>query len=380
VNEKQTSSEHKQRKLSNKADKAEPFELAGHVVQPGERILFNLPTANLFTHTPLDMQVEIIHGRRRGPVLLLCAAIHGDELNGVEIIRRMRTFRSLNTLRGTLVMVPVVNLFGFIHQSRYLPDRRDLNRCFPGSEKGSIAGRMANIFFNDIVRHCTHIIDLHTGAVNRDNLPQIRAALDEPGVEEMALGFSIPVIINSGLIDGSLRSESGKLGIPVITYESGEALRLNERAIVTGVRGIVSVMRTLKMLPLKRIQTVPAETYIARSSSWFRATNDGIFRPLVALGARVNVGDTLGVVSAPFSSDETVLTAAFDGIVICISNLPLVNEGEALFHIARFKKAGAVETEIASHVSNIEEDRLFEIESVPTPDIDLEDQSGTAHS
>ena len=350
--------------------KSSPFELAGHVVQPGERVQFDLPAANLYTNMPLNMPVEVIHGRYSGPVLLVCAAIHGDELNGVEIIRRMRSFRTLNRLHGTLVLVPVVNLFGFIHQSRYLPDRRDLNRCFPGSERGSIASRVAHIFFKEIVTHCTHIIDLHTAAVNRDNLPQVRAALGEPGVKEMAMGFSIPVIINSGLIDNSLRKEAGKLGIPVITYEAGEALRLYERSIVTGVRGIVSVMRALGMLPTKRIQTVRAEPYIARSSSWFRAPMDGIFRPLAKLGEKVESGTTLGVISAPFSSDETILLAERDGIVICVSNLPLVNEGEALFHIARFEEAAAVEFEIATHESNIAEDRLFEIEAVPASEPD----------
>lgn len=292
-------------KVKKKRVKAVPFELAGNVVQPGDRLQFDLPIANLYTHTPLNMPIEIIHGRQPGPVLLVCAAIHGDELNGVEIIRRMRSFKSLNRLHGTLVLVPVVNLFGFIHQSRYLPDRRDLNRSFPGSERGSIASRVANIFFQEVVSKSTHIIDLHTAAVNRDNLPQVRAALDEPGVREIAMGFSIPVIINSGLIDNSLRKEAGNLGIPVITYEAGEALRLFERSIVTGVRGIVSVMRVLGMLPSKRIKTVRAEPFIAKSSKWFRAPNDGVFRPLVELGARVEVGTILGMISAPFSSRET---------------------------------------------------------------------------
>ena len=320
------------------------------------------------------MPVEVIHGRLAGPVLLICAAIHGDELNGVEIIRRMRSFRSLNRLHGTLVLVPVVNQFGFIHQSRYLPDRRDLNRCFPGSEKGSIASRVAHIFFNQVAKRCTHIIDLHTAAINRDNLPQVRAALDEPGVREMAMGFSIPVIINSGLIANSLRSEAGKLGMPIITYEAGEALRLHERSIVTGVRGIVSVMRGLGMLPSRRIETVRAEPYVAHSSRWFRAPMDGIFRPLTKLGARIESGDTLGVISAPFSAEETVLTAEFDGIVICVSKLPLVNEGEALFHIARFAEASAVEEEIAEHESQIGEDRLYEIEIIPAShDIQTDD-------
>lgn len=355
---------------ASQRDRSEPFEILGRTIAPGERVQLDLPSANLYTNAPLNTFVEVIHGRLAGPVLLICAAIHGDELNGVEIIRRVRSFRTLNRLRGTLVLVPVVNQFGFIHQSRYLPDRRDLNRCFPGSEKGSIASRVANIFFNEIVKHCTHIVDLHTAAVNRDNLPQVRAALDEPGVEEMATAFSIPVIINSGLIENSLRSEAGKLGIPIITYEAGEALRLNERSIVTGVRGIVSVMRNLRMLPGKRVSTVRAEPYVAHSSSWFRASMDGMFRPLTKLGTRVRAGDSLGVISAPFGTEEVVLKSQDDGIVICVSNLPLVNEGEALFHIARFEKASVVEGVIVEHTNQIEEDRLYDIEAVPVAESD----------
>jgi predicted deacylase len=341
-----------------------PFTIAGKVIEAGQRLAFDLPTANLFTHTPLNMPIEVIHGKFAGPVLLVCAAIHGDELNGVEIIRRMPGIRGLNNLHGTLILAPIVNVFGFIHQSRYLPDRRDLNRCFPGSKNGSIASRIAYKFFNEVVKHSTHIIDLHTAAVNRDNLPQVRAALEYPNVKAMAQGFSIPVVINSELIKNSLRYEAGQLGIPVITYEAGEALRLSEQCIVTGLRGIVSVMRNLGMLPSKRVITVQAEPYIARSSSWFRATSDGLFRPLCKLGTRVKPGDTLGVISSPFGNQEQVLSAETDGIIICISKLPLVNEGEALFHIARFAKSGAVEDEIAAHKSNIIEDRLYGIERV----------------
>ena len=340
------------------------IQVAGQTIAPGERCRFDLESPNLYTSTPLGLPVEIIHGRYSGPTLLVCAAIHGDELNGVEIIRRLSGFKNIDRLHGTLVLVPAVNIFGFIHQSRYLPDRRDLNRCFPGSERGSLASRVAYQFFNELVIHCTHVIDLHTAAVHRHNLPQIRAALDNPEVASMANAFSIPVIINAGLIDKSLRFEAGKRGIPVITYEAGEALRLDEHCIVTGVRGIVSVMRSLGMLPSKRIRTVPAEPSVASSSSWVRAPVDGVFRPLVELGARVGPGDSLGVITAPFDAVETILTADADGIVICVNNLPLVYEGDALFHVARFGKPGVVEDEIAVHESNIEEDRLFGIESI----------------
>ena len=341
-----------------------PFEIAGRRVRRGERLQFELPMAQLYTRAPLDMTVEVIHGRWQGPVLLVCAGIHGDELNGIEIIRRLRTLTSLDRLRGTLVLVPVVNLFGFLNQSRYLPDRRDLNRSFPGTERGSVAARTANLFFQSVVARCTHVIDLHTAAVNRENLPQIRAAIDQPGVEEMARGFAIPVIVNSGLIARSLRAEAGRIGIPVITYEAGEALRLDEKAIVSGVRGVVNVMRTLDMLPSRRSRAARAAPYVANTTSWFRSPADGLFRPLARLGTQIQKGATLGVVSGPFSSDDTVLAAPFEGIVICVSRLPLVNEGDALFHLARFRQGSEVEGEIASHESDIAEDPLFDIESV----------------
>ena len=336
-----------------------PFEIAGHTIQPGERFRFELNTPNLYSNTTWGVPVEVIHGKYEGPRLLVCAAIHGDELNGVEIIRRLAGIRNIDRVHGTLILVPTVNIFGFVYKSRYLPDRRDLNRCFPGSDKGSLASRLANLFFREIVSQCTHAIDLHTAAIHRDNLPQVRAALDDPTVSEMAYAFSIPVIVNSGLIDKSLRQEAGNLGIPVITYEAGEALRLDERAIVTGVRGIVSVMRNLKMLPSRRIRTVRAEPYVARSTSWTRASTDGVFRPLKALGDHVADGDALGVIANPFGAQETIITATTDGVVICVNNLPLVNSGDALFHIARFEKPADVVEEISEHESHIEEDRLF---------------------
>ncbi|HEX7036122.1 MAG TPA: succinylglutamate desuccinylase/aspartoacylase family protein [Pseudomonadales bacterium] len=334
--------------------------IAGVHATAGKRTAFDLPGAQLYTHTPLDMPVEVICGRLDGPVLLVCAAIHGDELNGVEIIRRLRTLKVLDRLRGTLVLVPVVNLFGFIHRSRYLPDRRDLNRCFPGNAEGSLGSRVAHLFFSEIASKCTHIIDLHTGAVHRENLPQLRATLDHPQVAKMAHSFELPVIVNSGLIEGSLRAAAHNAGIPVITYEAGEALRLDERSIVAGVRGITNVMRGIGMLPSRRRPWL-AEPYVARSTTWYRAITDGVFRPLARLGARVRPGDILGVISAPFGGPEKPLEAKAEGIIIGINNLPLVNEGEALFHVARFAAFDAVEEQLTAQQEALAQDQLFEI-------------------
>ena len=329
----------------------------------------DLPAARLYGNTPMDLTAIVFNGRRPGPTLLICAAIHGDEINGVEIIRRLKELSSLRRLRGTLIMVPVVNLYGFVHRSRYLPDRRDLNRCFPGKESGSLGGRVAHLFFEEVVQRCTHVIDLHTGAVHRHNLPQIRAALDDAETTRMAHAFSIPVIVNAGLIDGTLRAAAYEHGVPVITYEAGEALRLDEKSIVTGVRGCSAVMRDLGMLPRRQTRLTRAEPFVASSTRWVRAEQGGMFRALVGLGARVKKGEVIGVISEPFGAQESVVESPVEGIVICVNNLPLVIEGEAVVHIARFGEAVAVEDEIANYETQIENDPLYAVETVADMDL-----------
>lgn len=332
-----------------------PFELAGVSVAPGSRIQIDVPVARLYTHAPLHIPVEVIHGRQAGPVLLVCGAIHGDEINGVEIVRRLLRSRQLQRLRGTLMAVPIVNVFGFVQQIRYLPDRRDLNRCFPGSESGSLGGRVAALFRQQIVDQATHVIDLHTGAIHRTNLPQIRAQLgngDE--TEDMANAFGAPVIINADLRDGSLRHYAQSRGTPVLTYEAGEALRFDEWAIAPGVRGVLRVMRRLGMLSSEKRHRDPPAAEVANSSSWARAPIDGILRPQVRLGARVAKGEVLGRVADPFGNAEGEVLAMADGIVIGMGRLPLVNEGEALFHIARFEAIEEAESAVEDFQSSLE--------------------------
>ncbi|MFI0472749.1 MULTISPECIES: succinylglutamate desuccinylase/aspartoacylase family protein [unclassified Halomonas] len=332
-----------------------PFQIAGHTLQPGQRLQIDVPVARLYTHTPLHISIEVVHGRREGPVMLVCGGIHGDEINGVEIVRRLLRSRSINSLSGTLIAVPVVNVFGFLQQTRYLPDRRDLNRCFPGSDKGSLGGRIAALLREEIVDHATHIIDLHTGAIHRTNLPQIRAQL-EPDSEtaRMADAFGAPVVLNAELREGSLRHYAQSRGIPVLTYEAGEALRFDEWAIAPGVRGILRVMRRLKMLSGEQRRRLPAPAELANGSSWARAPIDGILRPKVRLGARVAKGEVLGRVADPFGNDEGDVVSMADGIVIGMSRLPLANEGEALYHIARFDEIEEAETAIESFQSSLE--------------------------
>jgi uncharacterized protein len=335
--------------------KAEPFEIGGVSVAPGKRATIDLPISVLFDHTPMSLTVHVVHGRRPGPVLLVCAAVHGDEINGVEIIRRMLRMSSLRKLSGTLIAVPIVNTFGFINQSRYLPDRRDLNRSFPGSATGSLTGQLAHLFSTEVVAKCTHGIDLHTGAIHRSNFPQIRAVLSDPKVREMAKAFGVPLLLNAKIRPGSLRGVGTDHGIPMLVYEAGEALRYDSMSIRAGYRGVVNIMRYLDMLPpakrderkadmLASEATVPAKAQvIAQSSSWVRAPAGGLLRDPLRLGALVHPGMRLGTISDPLGNKEVKVISDFEGMLIGKTNLPVVNQGDGLFNIARVADADSAQ-------------------------------------
>jgi len=320
------------------------------VVKPGERASISLPVADLYTGASLSMPVKVICGRREGPVLFVSAAIHGDELNGVEIIRRLLKRKTLQSLRGTLVAVPIVNVHGFLDLSRYLPDRRDLNRSFPGSAKGSIAARMANMFITQIVSKADFGIDLHTGALNRSNLPQIRANLDNEITRELAKAFGAAVVLDSKIRDGSLRACAADRGFPMLIYEAGEALRFDEIAIRAGLRGVLQVMRHLGMLPPSS-KTIAMNPVIASSTSWVRAPASGIVNSKVALGTRVSKGQRLAIIGDPLGEAETHVVAPFDGIVIGRNNLPLSHEGDALFNVAAFESISRAEDKVEQFVA-----------------------------
>ena len=295
------------------------------------------------------MPVHVVHGRQPGPVLLVSAAVHGDEINGVEIIRRLLAHKAISRIKGTLIAIPVVNVYGFVSKSRYLPDRRDLNRSFPGSENGSMAARLANVVMTEIIPHCTHIIDLHTGAVNRENLPQIRARLaDDPNLEKLAHAFGVPVILNAELLEGSFRFAAHTNGIDALLYEAGEALRFDEVAIRAGVRGVLNVMSELGMRGRSRKQQ-KVDAMIANTSRWVRAAQSGILRSLVATGSRVEVDDILAYISDPLGESSEQLISPVDGIVIGKTNLPLVFAGEAIFNIASYEEIDQVAENIDAY-------------------------------
>lgn len=330
-------------KTNKKSNSKNTLRIGQHSVLPGERKQLFLEVAALYDYTKLSIPVEIIRGKENGPVLFVSAAIHGDEINGVEIIKKLLKKQSLNHLKGTLIAVPVVNVFGFNNKSRYLPDRRDLNRSFPGSANGSLASRLAHTFMKEIISKCTHGIDLHTGAIHRSNLPQIRACVDDKDTKKMAEAFGAPVIINSQLRDGSLREAARKKNIKVLLFEGGEALRFEENIIKFGVSGCLSVMEHIGMLSIVKGQrkNLHHKMSLAQSSYWSRAHHSGSFTRLKKLGDYVKKGDPLAVITDLFGDNPHVVYAETEGIIIGTSNIPLVNRGDAMFHIASFEKSKA---------------------------------------
>lgn len=344
---------------------AADLHINGTLIPHGTRKTIGLPLPKLYTHTPISMPVHIIRGKRSGPRLFICAAIHGDELNGVEIIRRILQLPSLSRLRGTLIAVPAVNLYGLLHHSRYLPDRRDLNRSFPGSEKGSLTARIARFFIREIVTQCTHGIDLHTGAIHRSNLPHIRANLENDATRLLAKAFGAPVILNSVERDGSLREAASEMGVPVLLYEAGEALRFDEMSIRAGVKGVINVLRFLDMLPKTRRKRFITEPVEARSSSWVRAPASGMLRILKPLGQTVSKGDLLALVDDLYGEEVSRIEAPFSGIIIGRTELPLIHEGEALFHLARFEDLKEAEQQIEGFQEKNSEGTVFELKDEP---------------
>jgi len=323
------------------------FSIAGHTISPGSIDLVHLALPGLHSETQVTMPVHVVHGRRDGPVLFISAAVHGDEINGVEVIRRLLLLNSLKRLKGTLLVVPVVNVYGFDGHSRYLPDRRDLNRCFPGREEGSLAARLASIFMREIVLRSDLGIDLHTAAVNRDNFPQIRADLKDPQLNILARAFGAPVLLHSAPPEGSLRHAAAQIPVPVMVYEAGEALRFDEVSIRVALRGIINVMRDMSMLPHARRKGIKPSVLL-RSSSWVRASISGVLRAQAKLGDMVSRGDILGFISDPAGKTGETLESGSDGIIIGRSNIPLVYEGEALFHIGKSHQTTLLEEQLST--------------------------------
>ncbi len=317
------------------------FIIGGMEIAPGERKLVDLPVSKLSNHTPVTLPVHVLHGHRPGPAMFISAAIHGDELNGVEIIRRILRTLQPGNISGTLLCIPVVNAYGFIGRSRYLPDRRDLNRSFPGSATGSLAARLAHLFLNEVVRRCQYGIDLHTAAVHRVNLPQIRAETNKRArSRELAEAFGAEVVLESPERSGSLRKAAREMGVDVLVYEGGEGLRFDEFAIKAGVDGIARVMLKTGLLEMPETDDVHPTQLTARPpvfanmSKWVRAPDGGVFRTTKRIGDAIGEGEVIGFVANPYEDSEAEVRSPHRGIIIGRTTLPIVNMGDALFHVA----------------------------------------------
>lgn len=311
----------------------ESFAIGGVRIRAGTARALELPITRLVTGADVTLPVRVVHGREGGPSVWIDAAIHGDEVAGVEIVRQVMAGLDPKTFRGTLVAVPIVNVLGFMTGDRYLPDRRDLNRSFPGSARGSLAGRIAYLFMREIVAGCEVGIDLHTGSDRRSNLPQVRADLDDPRTRELAQAFGAPVMLHAKIRDGSLRHAAREQGAKVLLYEGGENLRFDSYAVDAGVIGVRRVLASLGMTePVDEPSVEPSLE--CRSSGWVRARRTGILHLDVALGQKVSDGERLGTLFDSFGKTLRAVYANRDGVVIGRTEAPLVNSGDAVVHIA----------------------------------------------
>lgn len=317
--------------MSRREARGRPVTVGEAVVAPGRRATLQIPIAHLPTDSWLEMPVVVVNGRRAGPRLWLSAAIHGDELNGVEIVRQVLARLDARSLAGAVVAVPVVNVFGFVNESRYLPDRRDLNRSFPGSRRGSLAARLAGLFMATIADGSDLGIDLHTGSNQRTNHPQVRADLLDAESLRLARAFGAPFLVHSRRRDGSLRDAAAARGLRVLVYEGGEAGRFNRTAIRAGVDGILRVMGAMGM---GEFGVAPAEhePLLLEGSRWLRARRSGILRLDVRPGDFVAKGTKLGDIGDVVGRRRLVLRSPRDGWVIGLRRSALVHRGDALLH------------------------------------------------
>jgi len=313
----------------------EPFTLADEVIRPGTKAKLELPIARLMSGTPVALPVLVLHGRTEGPTMWITAAVHGDELCGVEIIRRVLEVLDPRSMCGTVIAVPIANVHGFNTGDRYLPDRRDLNRSFPGSLRGSLSSRIAHLMMTEVIARCSVGLDLHTGSDHRVNLPQIRADLEDPDTLDLARTFGAPIAIHSRTRDGSLRQAATEAGSTVLLYEAGEADRFDEYAIAAGTAGVLRVLARVGIRPVDPVP--PPGVRFSRTTKWVRASRSGILHLDAVLGDEITAGERLATIHDPFGKRLGTVAARTGGMIIGHTQRPLVNRGDAIVHIAELE-------------------------------------------
>lgn len=300
-------------------------------IKLGEQKIINLNIARLPTYTSIDLTVLVYRAKEDGPVLLLTGGLHGDEVNGVEIVRRMIEREMVIPKKGTVIAIPIVNIYGFIQNARGLPDGKDINRSFPGAKGGSLAKLLAYTLMNEIIPEIDYGIDFHTGGASRANFPQIRCSFNLKKTKELARAFGAPVLMHSSLISKSFRSAAHKKGKEILVYETGESLRYDEYGIEEGIKG---TSRLMKYLGMTDEAPAPNKTKIFNASTWIRTKNAGLFISKTELGEEFNQRQVLGSIKDPYGDLNSRVLAPKDGMVIGLNNCPVVNKGDALIHFA----------------------------------------------
>jgi predicted deacylase len=311
----------------------EPFALGEIRVPPGQHKDIRLKISETFTATPVFIPVSVLHGPRPGPRLFVMAAIHGDEINGVETIRRLRPLVDPARLGGTLVLAAVANPIAFMEMKRDLPDGRDLNRCFPGSRTGSLTAQVAAALFTKIVRRCDYGIDLHTAAAGRTNLPHLRADMRLPGVRRLVHAFGGEFVLDVPGHAKMLRAAAARRGVPVVTWEAGEPNKFQEWAIAKALDGLKNLMGELGMYPFRRVS--PLFQMVLKDRTWLRARRGGILILTVRLGQVVEEGQEIARTVKPYGHEVHVMRAPFSGLVAGLATRPLTYPGSAVCHLLK---------------------------------------------
>ena len=333
--------------------KNQSLTLSHETIHPGEQVSLALPLPELFSCAPMYMPIKVVHGKQAGPRLLVTAAMHGNELNGAEIINRLLQSNSVKKLKGTLIAVPIMNVYGFINKSRTLPGGSALGTSFPGSAQGSHAARLAHVFCTEIFQLADYCIDLQTGWLNHSNLPQIFVTDDHTTELELAHAFGAPVISEVSAPKGSLRAHANQVETPYLVYEAGEALRFDESAIRMGMKGVINVMRHMGMLPRSHKTQTTHKSLLMRDTRWIRSPTSGISYSTIKLGQQVEKGEQLSVIKDPFGAGPSVpVRAPFSGIVVSVNHLPLVYEGVSLFQLATFERLSFAATHIEDWIDD----------------------------
>lgn len=312
-----------------------PITIFGESILPGENKTINVEMARLHTTTKLNIPIIVRRSKLEGPVILFTAGIHGDEINGIEIVRQLISKKINKPKRGTIICIPIINMYGFVNRSREFPDGRDLNRSFPGSKKGSLASRFAFHILNEVMPEVHYAIDFHAGGASRFNAPQIRLAENDPELKLLADTFNAPFTLYSKNIGGSFRNSSTKMNIKMLLFEGGKSLDINKEVANEGINGVKRVLAYLDMLDPKHTIEIPEnKTIYIEKSNWVRAKCSGMLHDYNTIGTFVKKGTVLATITDPFGKFERKIKAPNDGYVINSNQSPIVYEGDAIFHLS----------------------------------------------